>query len=272
MAWRMLFMWLLSFSAHAEFERILIQNLDLSYLAPMGKGTVEKVGIGMSLASVPYEVVVERTDHSFELTSPYVDFSWEKPLAFIYDLKAIETKKLNMKLGGESPHFIEADSLLLKTGENQLIKASQLKAKCQGLTRAEFEIRLLEDCTQQMELTIKKIEIPINKEFMRSLPKITKSSNVSSDNVRFKMNQGSFSLDFFMNYILTATLRSRGKMHFEDEYKTLVIKIDDIKFGPFRVTQTVMKKLKEMIKDPRIKVTPPFIRINYGAIIHGESI
>ena len=81
-----------SMNAIAGFDKLTVQNLDLEYLGPYGKGTVERVGIGMSFATEPYDVEVNRTDDAFELTSPYLDFTWNDPLKFVYDIEILNTK------------------------------------------------------------------------------------------------------------------------------------------------------------------------------------
>jgi hypothetical protein len=66
---------------------------------------------------------------------------------------------------------------------------------------------------------------------------------------------------FLATYVVKAGLRTWGNFHYEDDRKSIVIRVDLIKFGIIPVTSLVMKELKDRIKDPDVEINPPFIKI-----------
>lgn len=255
---------LFSVSAFAGFEKLTVENLDLEYVSPSGKGMVDRVGIGMSLVSQPYPIEINRTENSFELTSPYVDFSWIHPLKFIYDIEALTTKKTSAALGTKK-HFVVSDYVMLKTKGNNIYKAEKLNGYCEGGTRGEFDVRLLDDCVKNMNVTIKRVEIPGNFFLVRVLEDLptppAQELDIPGDNLSIKVANGNYAFEMYVKYWFYAGLRAWGHVQFEDGHKILAIRVDQIKFGYIPVTGIVMKKLKEIIKSPDVTIDPPWIRI-----------
>jgi hypothetical protein len=251
-------------SSWAGLEKLTVENLDLHYVTPSGKGMVDKVGIGMSLTPVPYPIEIRKTESRFELTSPYVDFTWVHPLKFIYDLEEISTKKMTASLGTKR-HFVESEYALVKTKGNDVYEAHRLNAFCEGGTRGDFDTRLLEDCVRRMEVTIKRIEVPDDFILNRILKGLTLATEEqldrAGDNFSLKVVNGDFGFEMFIKNGFYAGLRANGLMQFEDDYKILAIRIDQIKFGYLPITSIVMKKLKEIVKNPDVTINPPWIRI-----------
>lgn len=262
---------LVSWNAFAGFEKILVQNLDLDYEAPLGTGTVEKVGIGVSLNPIPYDIQIERTQTTFELTSPYVDFTWKDPVAFAYQLQRITTKKLSAQLGYSKTHFIEGEALTMKTGKGNEFKTTGVSARCEGESRGNFETRILEDCRHKMDVKINRIDLPFEWKILEDLPSSLVEEEMPADNVVLKVDEGQLYLQLYIKVIFTAGLRTWGYIQYENNNNTIAIRVDEIKFGYVPVTKLVLKKLKETVKDPNIKIDPPWIRINYGVIMHGEK-
>ncbi len=256
---------LVSLNASAAFEKLNVKNLDLDYKAPHGAGTVEKVGIGMSLQPEAFPIDINRTENSFEITSPYMDFTWYKPLKFIYDVQELVTKKASVALGTDV-HFIESDYVMLKPGKGGEYKAELLKAVCDGDAKGEFEERLLEDCRTKLDLTIKKIDVPVDFFLVRLLESIPQlpapDMDMPGDNVVASIKNGDFYLQVYIKYVFYAGLRAWGHMQYENDRKVIALRVDSIKFGYLSVTSLVMKKLQEIIKSPDVKIDPPWIRIN----------
>jgi hypothetical protein len=265
---------LVSLNASAGFEKLNVQNLDLDYKAPHGSGTVEKVGIGMSLNPEAFPVEINRTENSFDLTSPYVDFTWYRPLKFMYDVQELVTKKTSVSLGTDV-HYVESDYVTLKPGSGGDYKAEKLKAICDGDAKGEFEERLLEDCRTKLELTIKKIDVPADFFLLRileSIPQIpAPEADMPADNVVANIKNGDFHLQFYIKYVFYAGLRAWGHMQYENNHQVIALRVDTIKFGYLPVTGIVMKKLKEIIKSPDVKIDPPWIRINIEKIHDTQS-
>ena len=254
---------LVSSTAFASFEKLNVKNLDLDYKAPHGSGTVEKVGIGMSLDEGTFPIEINRTENSFELTSPYVDFTWYRPLKFIYDVEELVTKKASTALGTDV-HFIESEYVSLKNKSGEY-KAEKLKLTCDGDAKGEFEVRLMEDCRNNLDLTIKKIDVPVDffVKLIESIPQMpAPDMDMPGDNVVGSIKKGDFYLQVYIKYVFYAGLRAWGHVQFENDRKVVAMRVDTIKFGYLPVTGTVMKKLQEIIKSPDVKIDPPWIRIN----------
>lgn len=264
----LLILTLVSLNAFAGFEKLNVINLDLDYKAPHGTGTAEKVGIGVSLQSEPFPIDINRTENSLELTSPYVDFTWYNPLKFIYDVEELVTKKASAALGTDV-HFIEADYVSIRPKDGEY-KAEKLKAVCDGDAKGEFEVRLLEDCRTSLDLTIKKIDVPVDFFLFRILeslpPMPIPEDEMPGDNVVGSIKNGDVNLQVYIKYVFYAGLRFWGHMQYENDHKVIALRVDTIKFGYLPVTSIVMKKLKEIIKSPDVQIDPPWIRINIEKI------
>lgn len=264
---------LISITAHAGFEKLSVVNLDLDYTAPYGKGMVDRVGIGMSLKSIPYPLDITRTEDSFELVTPYLDFSWKHPLKIIYDIEALSLKKTSAALGTKT-HFVESEFIMLKTKKNDVYKAEKLKLTCEGEAEGSFDKRLLEDCRKKMHVSIKKVDVPTNFIFARiarELPVPPEHElDIPGDNVIFNMKEGDFTLQAYIKVWFYAGLRIWGHMQYENNHETIAIRVDQIKFGYLPVTSLVMKKLKEIVKGPDVKVDPPWIRIKTKRIYENQ--
>lgn len=257
-----------SINAFARLEKITIQNLDLEYALPYGSGTVERVGIGISLAPEAYAIEVHRLSDSFNITSPYLDFSWINPVRFFHDLEEISAKKTSASLGSLKLHFLESDKLMFRPkGRGQYI-AQNIRGTCEGEAVGKFERRLMEDCRTKMDLTIKKIDIPgdfILYKLAEGLPFINDEgleADIPGDNIIFSSRDGNFALQVYIKYWVRAGLRAWGHVQYENNNQTIAVRVDKIKYGIFPVTNLVMKKLKELVKSPNVSVEPPWIRIN----------
>lgn len=259
----------LTSSAFADFHKVMVQNLDLDYEAPYGRGTVEKVGIGLGLAPEGYNIELQRTDDSFELTSPYVDFTWRNPLKFLFETEKVVARKTSAGLGTKT-QYVQSEYFMIKPKDRGEYKAFKVKGECDGKSSGRFDERFLEDCRKKLDLTIKTVEVPddfILYKFSRHLPPLpTEGIEIPADNIVARINDGDLFLQIYIKYVFYAGLRTWGHVTYEKDYKTIAIRVDQIKFGYIPVTGLVMKLLKENIKNPDIKVDPPWIRINLSAL------
>lgn len=271
----LLILTIFSMNAIAGFDKLTVQNLDLEYTGPYGKGTVERVGIGMSLATEPYDIEINRTDSSFELTSPYLDFTWNDPLKMIYDIEKLNTKKLSANLGTKKSHFVEADYLMVQPkGQGQYI-AEKLKGNCEGIATGTFQMRMMDDCRNKLDLTIKKVDVPVDFFLLRILEDLPRmpapEMEFPGDNIVVSVKEGDYALQVYVKYWFYAGLRSWGHVQYENDYKTVAIRVDQVKFGYLNVTKLVMNKLKEVITSENVKVDPPWIRINIEGLNETQS-
>lgn len=255
----------LSMNSMAGFEKVFVQNLDLDYSAPSGRGMVEKVGIGLNFASVPYPIEITRTEETFEIFSPYLEFSWKNPSRFIYDIEAFSVKRTSAGIGMKI-QSIESDYLMMKPKGRGEYKAENIRGICDGGSSGTFGERVLEDCRRSMELSIKKVMIPtdfILYKLVEDLPSDPdpREVNLPGEDILLKMKDGDFYFQIYVKYWLRAGLRVWGKLQYEDNLNTIAIRVDEIKFGIIPVTTLVMKKLKEINNNTNVTIDPPWIRI-----------
>lgn len=250
--------------AYAGFDKVSIKNLDFDYTAPHGKGTVEKVSLGFSLAPEVYPVEVNRTVDSFELMTPFLDVSWKNPWKFFHDLEAFSTDKLNLSVGGQK-HTLTTPLLSMRPQDRGEYKAENVEASCQGNFVGKLDIRLFEDCREKMSVRAKRLEVPTDFILYRILhdaPSVPREIDVPAYDLEFNSNKGDYSLLFTFKYIFLARLRAYGHFQYENNYKTIAIRVDQVKFGYLPVTSFVLRRLKEINNNPNVTVNPPWIRIN----------
>lgn len=253
-------------SAWAKLETIQIKNLDLQYLAPYGSGELEKLSLGISLVEAPrYPVEIFRRDNSFEITSPFVTFEWLRPYPFVHNMKEISVKTFFLLLG-EKEHHMKGENLVL-TMENGLnLVLNQFDFNCAGPSVFLDPIeRIKEDCIQNLSAQAKKIELPFDivKSVSNAMPdEDTDALDMPADDFSLSIDKGQFSGSLKIKILFKAYLKFRGFIHHDLPSGTTAIRMDSVKFGVLPVTSIVFKVLKEQIKDPRIKIDPPWIRIS----------
>lgn len=259
----------ISLNAFASFEKVTVRDLNFSYEAPYGVGTVSKVGIGMSLRPDTYNIEITKTDNSFELNSPYVDFSWKNPARFVYDLESLEAVNTSGALGDKT-QFIKSELLVFRPKDQEEYRAEKVDASCEGYTTGSFEKRFFEDCRKNLNLKIAKVKFPsdfVLYQVAQSLPPIfPEEIDIPADNVLASVKEGELYLQLYVKYWFYAGIRTWGFIQYEDNYRTLAIRVDTIKFGYLPVTSMVMNRLKEIFKDTDVKVDPPWIRISMDGL------
>ncbi|WPU63316.1 hypothetical protein [Peredibacter starrii] len=252
--------------AFAGFDKVTIKNLELAYSAPHGKGTVEKVTLGFSLAPEIYPIEVNRTADSFELMTPFLDVAWRNPWKFFHDLEKLETRKFNLSAGG-TKHTLSTPYLSMQPQERGEYKAENVSASCEGTFTGKLDIRLFEDCREKMNVVAKRFDVPTDFILYRILhdaPSVPREIDVPTYDLEFNSKKGDYSLFFTFKYIFLARLRAYGHFQYENNYKTIAIRVDQVKFGYLPVTSFVLRRLKEINTNPNVTVDPPWIRINVG--------
>ena len=252
--------------SYAGIKKLHIEGLNFDYKAPEGTGTVKKINLGFSLAPAEYGVKVVKTSDSFELTSDFIDVSWQNPWPFLYELEMGQVKNTTIKVGNNN-HSLTSDEFVLRPDDRGDYKAQKVTASCLGTGTGELDKMLLEDCRTKMDASIKRVDVPVDFILYKVLPELPAPSSeidLPADDFKFTSRNGNFNLAFYVKYYFYAGLRTHGHFHYENDYKTIVIRVDQIRFGYLSVTNLVMKRLKEIVKSPNIKIEPPFIRINLG--------
>jgi hypothetical protein len=126
-----------------------------------------------------------------------------------------------------------------------------------------------------MELSIKKVDVPgsfILARLAEGLPKPpVDEMDIPGENVLLTVKEGKYFMQVYIKFWVSAGLRAWGYMQYENNYETIAIRVDEIKFGYIPVTKLVMNKLKEIITSPDIKVDPPWIRIKTKRLYENEQ-
>ena len=257
----------LSSFCFAGFENITVKNLDLEYASPYGKGSLEKVTLGVSLLPQSYPIEVNKTPETFELITPFMDVSWMKPWKFVHELESLSTSKANFSLGGKV-HSVNVPFLVARPKGRGEYRAENLVGSCEGKSTGEVDIRLMDDCREKMKVVAKKLDVPNDFILYRILydaPQVPREVDVPAYDLELTSKKGDYALLFTFKYYVLARLRAYGHFQYENDHKTIAIRVDQVKFGYFTVTNFVMRRLKEIITNPNVKVDPPWIRINVRA-------
>lgn len=254
--------------AYADIKKVVIKDLNLDYVVPYGKGNIEKIDIATSLVQVPMDIELHRLSDAFVVNSPYVNFTWHNPIKTIYSLEELSAKNLSISVGGEG-HDITGEVLKIKpTKDSEEFKAEMIKLKCLGTSTARIEQRILQDCRMSMDLTIKKLELPGKLALENYFPEISdvevQDDLIPTNNLSLKIVEGNFNFETYVKYWFYAGVRGNGYIQFENDNKVIAIRVDQVKFGYLPVTALVMKKLKELIRSPKVEINPPWIRIQVG--------
>lgn len=250
---------LLSSSSFAGLKHLGVKNISLDYTAPKGVGSVEKIDIGIS-KYLNQTLEVERIGETLVARTPILDFTWTEPWKFLLDAESISLTNGNLS-AGKGVHDLSIDLARFRLeGEYALRKGF---AHCEGNSQLPLlEFQILEDCRESMKVEAERLDIPLDGflvEVLSRFPQPPEEQPLKYFTLNVK--DGDFSLYFRTSFVVKAGLRAWGAAHYEDDFKWVVIRVDLIKFGIIPVTGLVMKELKERIKDPRIQIVPPLIRI-----------
>lgn len=249
----------ISTQTFAGLRHLDVKNLSLEYTAPQGVGSVEKLDVGIS-KSFNHPIEVLRVEDTLVFKTPVIDLHWLAPWKFLLDAKAVTLNEANVSAGKGKHDFTVANAKLTLSGEFSLRNGV---VHCEGTSELpELEDQLLEDCREKMTVEADRLDVPLDTLLIDILSRLPQPDEEEPlKNFTLRMEQGDFYMYFLASYVFKAGLRTWGAMHFEDDLKTMVIRVDLIKFGILPVTGAVMKELTDRVKDPRIEIKPPFIRI-----------
>jgi hypothetical protein len=250
---------LFSSSSYAGPKHLGIKKLSLEYNAPKGLGSVEKIEIGLS-KSLNHPLEVERIGETLVVRTSVLDFSWLDPWRFLLDAESISLFNANLS-AGKGVHDLSVDQAKFRLNGEYILRKGV--AHCEGKSELpDLERQLLEDCRDHMTMEADRLDIPVDGFLIDVLSRFpVPDEERPVKNFTLSVKDGDFFMYFRASYVVKAGLRSWGAVHYEDEFKSMVIRVDLIKFGILPVTGLVMKELKERIKDPRIQIDPPLIRI-----------
>lgn len=261
----------LTTQAFANLDRLNIQNLNLNYVNPLGHGDVEKINIGFSSKSEqpavgPYPVVLTRTAKDFEIKSEFIDITWLAPWTFVHDLERIGVTKGNATFG-KRDHSATIEKAVFTPKGQGAFHLHKITAQCNGKSlEMRVENRLLDDCREKLEVKVAGLNVPIDffmNEIVAQYPQEPMSVDERPlDNLKLTSYKGDFSLVVFTRVVFYAGLRAWGHVSYENDYHTIVIRLDQVKFGYIPITTIVLRELRKRITSPDVTITGNVIRVN----------
>ncbi len=255
--------------SQAGLEKLSVTKLDLDYTAPVGSGSFERLGVGMGLENGPYSFQITRTEEALEIVTPFADLTWTKPLKVVYDLKALSVRGLSAAVGAKV-HSFEGQAVALTSGQGDEYQAQDWRGTCEGVASGPLHQRLFEDCRKKLSLSARRIDVPEDFILSRILSRLplpaTRDTAIPARNLTLTVGEGRFALELYLKLVFTAALRVKGDLSYEDDYRTLVLRVDEVRVGELQITGLFLRTLQELTRGADVKVTPPFVRIGLGKL------
>lgn len=246
--------------ALAGLERLGVTNLNFEYASPSGTGNAEKIDIGLFKVRNDVVTIEKQFDDSFLARTGIISFQWMKPWDFLVSMEKLHLTNANLTAGKLKHSASVAKLTMLNKGDFRILNG---QVNCEGTSELpELEGRLMEDCRENLKAEADRVDVPLDAFLVDVLSRIpVPQEEEPLKHFSLTVKDGDFYMYFLASMVVKAGLRTWGAFHYEDEMKSLVIRIDQIKFGILPVTSIVMRELRARIKDPRIQIEPPFIRV-----------
>ncbi len=258
---------LFSFSLNAQsINKVYIEDLNLDYVAPLGKGSLVKLnlGFGNMKQMAPYPVEVSVQEEAIFVLSPVAEITWEDYPKFLLDIDKLGATHLNASVS-KKEHYLKAYDLTFRPKKNQLYGLNGVNLKCIGNSASKDLIqRVFDDCRESLEGSVSKMNGPLMRYILDVLsdPPNNLVEEIAPKDLEVSIKNGQIFLNLAVKFIITARARVWGEVFYENDYKTIAIRVDQIKYGIIPVTRIVLSQLRSRVKHPQVTVTPPWIRIH----------
>ncbi|MFL5785961.1 MAG: hypothetical protein ACJ76H_15185 [Bacteriovoracaceae bacterium] len=243
----------------AGLERLSMTNLNFDYTCPQGSGSADKIDVGVSKMSSE-DVSVEKIDDTFVARTGVVSFQWVDPWKELLNIEKLNLTGVTFSASKLVHDISVPQGSVTYKGEYKVVNGT---LHCEGTSALpDLEDRILEDCRDSMKVEMDRFDVPTDFflfDLLSRIPQVEDERPLK--NFTLTVKEGDFYLYFLANYVVKAGLRAWGNVSYEDDLKTMVIRVDLVKFGVIPITSLVMKELKNRIKSPDITVDPPFVRI-----------
>ena len=249
-----------------EINKIFLEDVNLEYVAPKGTGTLERIslGFGKGKALGPYPVEVTMEEKAILVQSPIVDLTWEDYPPFLASIRKLSTEKLNASVS-KKEHYLKAYNIAFSPAVNQNYGLRGVSAHCQGESlNNNLLYRVMDDCRQSLSVSVTKINGSLMRYVLDVLsdPPENLVEELGPNDLEASIKEGNFFFNLGVKFIIRARARAWGEIFYENDYKTIAIRIDQVKYGIVPITWIVLNQMRSRIKHPNVKVTPPWIRIN----------
>lgn len=267
-------MFLMSFLAFAQnnpinLKKVKIVNFNIDYEFPLGTGTLEKLSVGAGSKSLlnvfPFRLELNEESKSFFFYSDLIDFTWENPPVLLSDVNKIQTKNLNASSESRL-HSLDLEKLVYGPNKKDNYEFEKISFKCEGANDySQLKVRVFENCRESLSGVVVKMDDFFLRYILSILEKLPLPPGSASEkmvnDLEISIINGRLKLDYAVRYVISTALHVIGTVQYENDYKTIAVKIDSIKYGFLPVTGLVMNQLRTRIKHPRVKVSPPYIRV-----------
>ncbi len=252
----------------ADLDLMKMENLSANYTKPYGKGEVEKVNIDFSSPLYgPYPVEIFRQENSFKVESPFVTFNWLKPWSFVHNAEHFSVNKLNVSFG-KKDHSANMETFNFSLEKMGPFALNKVIASCRGnSTQERVENRVIDDCLKSAEVTVNELDVPVDFFISELVSNLSEQplpeSARPADNLKLTLKDGDFSFMVYTRVIFYAGLRAWGNVSLQNNRKSVVIRIDQIRFGYVPITAIVMKELAKRNRNPDVIINDRYIIVNF---------
>lgn len=253
-----------SLLAQAELKFIEGKNLNFYYVFPKGYGELEQLKIGLKEKSSPVAFEVTALQPGFSLDLPFFQLHWTGEEKILEEVKELKVKSSHILLN-KSRHEANIEEIELSHGLLEKVSMRKLSAFCQGLSVSQdLEIRLIEDCLRDSEMTIEEFYLPVGRviigEIIQQLPDQTDEDiQAIPYDVEWKSKDGAFFLGAKIKLLVKSRVKIKGQWNVDHDKRVLSVRLDDVKFGIVPITDLAFKELKDRLNDPKFEVKKPYI-------------
>ncbi len=260
----MFFLWS-PFVGASKLQSLSIKDLDFDYASPEGAGVANQVQIGLGLwAPGIWPLEVHRTESDYVVESPLFSLVWKKPAKFYFQLQNLSVKALTGIVDKEK-HEITSELLNFTPEQGGDYAFQNLQLTCLGKSLDELLVnRLLSDCRESMKLEVEKVLLPLNfflVDIWEGLPKVPNDISLPIKDFALRIQEGKFHFSLQLKYYIKSVIKAQGEISYADNYRTLVIRVDQVKYGIFPVTNLFFRELKKRVQSSRVLIDAPWIRI-----------
>ncbi|MGE3611382.1 MAG: hypothetical protein AB7I27_17440 [Bacteriovoracaceae bacterium] len=250
-----------------SINRFSAKNFNLNYLSPIGHGDVEHLSVSGGFGvkkNDPYPIEMEKVNNTYVLRTPVMDIEWSVG-QILLDMEKIVSQKISLDIGGND-NFVEGEKFSFKPKDHGDYTFESFKVNCNGQSvQKNITNRMIENCVYAMSAQVNKLDIPADSfiiDIITGLPeKIEEEKNLPAYDLNFKVQEGKFNLYLLARYYLRAGVRVWGNIEFKDDFQRAIIRVDQIKVGYVSMTQFIMNQMRSRIKNPKIKIEPPYIYV-----------
>jgi len=257
-----------SVSSHLfTIEKVLIKNLNVSYLDGQGGGLADLFDVvtinSMSTPNMRVELSIFQQADGFLFNYGDDEFFWERPPAFLFDIKKMDMSGLNLDMSEKKVGFNFSRFQGVREAERMNIE--RLKTNCVLYPIDNLKDQLLESCLKNGSIRVKVGEFTKNVKTM--LSKVLFDQEIISDDVKVEdlgvdIKNHRFKMWADISASMSASVKIEGQTHYLKESNQVRIRIDKAKASFFNIKDRLFKELKRK-ESENFKVSKPYLYLNF---------